>query len=87
MNTNALSLIDLPARKLVNTVLLDEIDLGAANPYGVTTSANGALIFVSHAGSHELSVIDAEKLIAKLADVPKTREEAEARGRVDVAGL
>jgi len=32
MNTNALSIIDVPNKKLLNTVLLDDVDLGAANP-------------------------------------------------------
>ena len=86
MNTNAMSIIDVPSKTLVNTVLLDEIDLGAANPYAVKTSADGARILVSHAGSHELSVIDAQKLIDKLAAVPKTLEEARAQGRTKASG-
>lgn len=86
MNTNALSVIDVPQQKLVNTVLLDEIDLGAANPYAVKTSADGARIFVSHAGSHEVSVIDAKKMLEKLAAVPKTMEEARQEGRTNAAG-
>jgi YVTN family beta-propeller protein len=86
MNTNALSIIDIANKTLVNTVLLDEIDLGASNPYSVTTSADGSLIVVSHAGSHELSVIDAPKLLEKLAAVPKTLEEARAQGRTDTSG-
>ncbi|MGM0488429.1 MAG: cell surface protein [Planctomycetota bacterium] len=86
MNTNALSVIDVADRTLINTVLLDEIDLGAANPYAVKTSADGARIFVSHAGSHELSVIDAKKMLEKLAAVPKTLEEAREQGRTDASG-
>ena len=34
MNTNALTIIDVPNIKLLNTVLLDDVDLGAANPWG-----------------------------------------------------
>lgn len=86
MNTNALSVIDLATKTLVNTVLLDEIDLGAANPYAVTTSADGAVIYVSHAGTHELSVINTQGLLDKLASVPKTLEEAKAQGRLNTAG-
>ncbi|MFW6170614.1 MAG: cell surface protein [Planctomycetota bacterium] len=86
MNTNALSVIDVPDQKLINTVLLDEIDLGAANPYAVKTSSDGARIFVSHAGSHELSVIDAKKMLEKLAAVPKTMDEAREEGRTDTSG-
>ena len=59
MNTNAMSIIDAAGRKLLNTVLLDDVDLGAANPWGVTTTDDGKTIFVTHAGTHELSRIDA----------------------------
>jgi DNA-binding beta-propeller fold protein YncE len=69
MNTNALSVIDTAARKLVNTVLLDDVDLGAANPWGVACTADGKSICVTHAGTHELSVIDAAALHDKLAKV------------------
>jgi len=67
MNTNALSIIDVPSKKLVNTVLLDDVDLGAANPWGVACTADGKYICVTHAGTHQLSVIDKAKLHEKLA--------------------
>lgn len=86
MNTNALSVIDVASKTLVNTVLLDEIDLGAANPYAVTTSADGSVIYVSHGGTHELSIINAPGLLQKLLAVPKTLEEAKAQGRTNVSG-
>jgi hypothetical protein len=81
-----LSVIDVPGKTLINTVLLDEIDLGAANPYGVTMSADGSVIYISHAGTHELSIINAQGLLQKLLSVPKTMEEAKAQGRVNPAG-
>jgi len=58
MNTNAMSIIDAEAKKLINTVLLDDVDRGAANPWGVCTTADGKTICVSHGGTHEISVID-----------------------------
>ncbi len=67
MNTNALTIIDVPGKKLLNTVLLDDVDLGAANPWGVTCTADGKYICVTTAGTHELSVIDRAKLHDKLA--------------------
>ena len=76
MNTNALSVIDARQKKRINTVLLDDIDLGAANPWGVACSEDGKTICVTQAGTHELSVIDAEALIEKLVSMPATREEA-----------
>ena len=66
VNTNAMSIIDAPAKRLLNTILLDDVDLGAALPWGVTTSSDGKLIFVTHASTHELSVIDASALMEKL---------------------
>ncbi|MHC4505750.1 MAG: hypothetical protein ACYTFI_20795 [Planctomycetota bacterium] len=53
----------------MNTVLLDDVDLGAANPWGVECTADGKHICVTHAGTHELSVIDAAALHDKLAKV------------------
>lgn len=66
MNTSGLSIIDLAARKLLTTVLLDDVDLGAANPWGVAITADGRWLAVAHAGTHELSVIDRPGLHAKL---------------------
>jgi len=73
MNTNAMSVIDVGARKLVNTVMLDDTELGAANPWGVACTPDGASICVSHAGTHEISVIDAKGLTARLADAPQAK--------------
>lgn len=69
MNTNALSIIDIRAGQCVNTVLLDSVDRGAANPWGVACSADGAFICITHAGVHELSVIDRPALHSRLAKV------------------
>lgn len=74
MNTNALSIIDVTKWELLNTVLLDDVDLGAANPWGVAVkpcekNPGGAFICVTHAGTHELSVIDVKGLHEKLAKI------------------
>jgi YVTN family beta-propeller protein len=66
MNTAALSVLDAATGKYVNTVLLDEVDLGTANPWGVACSADGKTIVVTHAGTHEVSLIDRPGLHAKL---------------------
>ena len=75
MNTAALSVIDVASATRVNTVLLDDLDLGAANPWGVVCSANNQYLCVAHAGTHEVSVIDQAALLAKLqtgdADTPQ----------------
>ncbi|MHC4181313.1 MAG: beta-propeller fold lactonase family protein, partial [Planctomycetota bacterium] len=77
MNTNAMSVIDAQQRKLVNTVLLDDVDLGAANPWGVACTADGKSICVTHAGTHELSVIDQAALLKKLAAMPAEKTDGE----------
>jgi len=70
MNANALSIIDVEQRKLIGTVLLDDEYLGAANPWGVACSDDGKWVCVTHAGTHELSVIDAPALLQKLLAMP-----------------
>jgi len=66
MNTNALSVIGVEKQKLVNTVVLDDKDLAAANPWDVACTADGRYLVVSHAGTHELSVIERGALHARL---------------------
>ena len=58
MNTAALSIFDGATGEYVNTVLLDDIDRGGANPWGVAVTADGKWLCVAHAGTCELSVID-----------------------------
>lgn len=70
MNTNAVAIIDAENRKLINVFLLDDIDLGAANPWGVAMTDDCKTLLVSHSGTHEVSVIDAEALFAKLLAIP-----------------
>lgn len=66
MNTNALSVIDMAQRKWLNTVLLDNVDRGAANPWAVACTENGEGLVVTHAGTQELSLIDRAALHQKL---------------------
>lgn len=70
MNTNALSIVSIAKRELLATVLLDDLDLGAANPAGVAASSDGKKLFVSHRGSHEVTVIDLPAMHAAIEAVP-----------------
>lgn len=81
MNTNALTIIDVGAKKWLNTVLLDDVDLGAANPWGVACTADGSTLCVTTAGTHELSVINAPGLLEKLLKMPANEEEAKKQGK------
>jgi DNA-binding beta-propeller fold protein YncE/mono/diheme cytochrome c family protein len=66
MNANALTLLDLTGMKVRYTLLLDEPMRGAANPWGLAWSADGKTLVVTHAGTHEVSLIDFPALLAGL---------------------
>jgi len=83
MNTNALSIIDVAKKAPVNTVLLDDVDLGAANPWGVTCTADGKYICASHSGTHEVSVIDRAGLLEKLKKVAAGAKVSDASSSAD----
>jgi len=70
VSTNAFAIIDLEKKKLDTSVLLDDVDLGAANPRGIACSDDGKKLVVSQAGTHELSVIDRNVLHKKLDPLP-----------------
>jgi len=74
MNTHALNLIDAEKRTLRHAVLLDDVDLGAANPWGVACTPDGKYICVAHSGTHEISLIDQAALLAKLSTIPRRDE-------------
>ena len=70
MNDNALSLIDVSQLQLLATVLLDEDNRGAANPWAIEWSRDGKLICITHAGTHEVSIIDAPAMLSKICTLP-----------------
>ncbi len=71
MNTNAFSVIDLHMRQCLATVLLDDIDRGAANPWGIAGTADGRWLAVCHSGTHEISLIDRKALHAKIQNTAR----------------
>ncbi len=66
MNTSALSVIDLENSELYATMLLDSIDLGAADPWGLALTADGKTLWVSLSGCHEVARIDIARLVEML---------------------
>lgn len=82
MNTNALSVIDAAAGKLLNTMLLDDVDLGAALPWGIVCSEDGQRVIISHASTDEITVVNTPGALEKLAKLPPTPEAAQAAGLV-----
>lgn len=87
INTSAMTVIDVEKKELLDTVLLDDAEWGAADPRGVTCTADGESILVTHAGTHELSVIDASGLLKRLLAKPDGRLKTEADSYDDLAIL
>ena len=78
MNTNAVSVIDMDNCSLLATVLLDDTNRGAANPFGVTTVAGeNDWLTITHAGTHELSRLPLTPLIQRIESALENRTDAE----------
>lgn len=67
MNTAGLSLIDLQRKRLETTVLLDSLDRGAADPWGVAVAPDGQMLYVSLSGTHELMRVEIGRLLQLLS--------------------
>ncbi len=67
VNTNAISIIDANTDELVTSVLLDEVELGAPNPWGV--AMNGDDLVVSISGAHQIFTIDTNELMDRIDEV------------------
>lgn len=79
INTNAISVIRVDGQELLFTVLLDDLDLGFANPWAIDISPDGKLLAVSSAGNHEVRLIDVPAMLDKIATaVAAMGEEADA---------
>jgi DNA-binding beta-propeller fold protein YncE/mono/diheme cytochrome c family protein len=66
MNTSAFSVIETEGLSLVATVVADEPERGAAGVWGI--ACNGETLFLTHSGTHEVSVIDRLTLHERLTE-------------------
>jgi hypothetical protein len=66
MNLNVISIIDAAANQVLETLSLDDPNQGAANPWALAFAGQGRRLLVTHAGTHELSLIDFDGLMARL---------------------
>lgn len=62
--TNAVSVIDAGTNALLATVLLDDIDRGAANPWGIVCTEDTLAVAV--AGTDEIITLDTEKMLKSI---------------------
>ena len=68
MNTSAFSVIDTEKQEFVGAVVVDEPERGAAGIWSIACDDNQ--IYISHSGTHEVSVIDHPALREKFEAYP-----------------
>ena len=71
VNTNAVSILDVAKESFTTSVLLDEVELGAANPWGIRVSEDGKKLVVALAGTQEAMVIDIAAMDNKISNVKR----------------
>lgn len=69
INTNAVSIIDTTSDTTKASVLLDEVELGAANPWGITVSTDGSKLVCALSGLDEVMIVDIAAMNNKISKV------------------
>ena len=69
MNTSAFSVIDVAAKEYLGAILVDEAEKGAAGIWSI--ACNTDHLYISHSGTHEVSVIDHQAMIRKFEAYPE----------------
>jgi hypothetical protein len=62
VHTYALTILDLKANAVFVTLLLDDLTGGSADPWAVVRSSDGKRLWISHSGTHEVTLIDIAKV-------------------------
>lgn len=68
INTNAISIIDAQQDTFLTSVLLDDVDLGSGNPWGIQCTEDGDKLIVASSGTQEAFVIDRTKLHQRITE-------------------
>lgn len=68
MNTSAFSIIDVANQAFAGVVIVDDPDRGAAGIWSIDCDENN--IYVSHSGTHEVSIIDHKAMLKKFEAYP-----------------
>lgn len=66
INTNAISIIDSSSDSVITNIMLDEVELGASNPWGITVSTDGKKLICALSGTDEVMVVDIAAMNAKI---------------------
>lgn len=68
MNTSAFSIIDVAAQEFLGAVVVDEPERGAAGIWNI--ACDDETLFITHSGTHEISVIDHQAMLNKFLNYP-----------------
>ncbi len=68
MNTSAFSVIEVEGLKFVGSIIVDEPERGAAGIWDIESDEKN--VYISHSGTHEVSIIDQEAMLTKLEAYP-----------------
>lgn len=68
MNTSAFSIIDVAAQEFLGAVVVDEPERGAAGIWNI--ACDDETLFITHSGTHEISVIDHKAMLNKFLSYP-----------------
>lgn len=67
VNTNAITILDTASKEVLTSVLLDNLEEGAANPWGITCT--GTQLIVTLSGTNEIMAVDTEAMLAGIQQV------------------
>lgn len=76
VSTNALSIIDLAATRLLTTVLLDQPHAGSADPWGVAITPDGTTCWIACSGIGALARVDLGRLLARITGTDRSQPPA-----------
>ncbi len=68
MNTSAFTVIDTQRQESLGTLIVDEPERGAAGIWDIACDENN--LYISHSGTHEISIVDQQKMLTKLHAYP-----------------
>jgi len=85
INTNALGIIDATSETFMTSVLLDEVELGAPNPWGL--AIDSGKLYVAISGVNEIFTLDESKLVADVLKVKNSAADKKAKNLGAVANL
>jgi mono/diheme cytochrome c family protein len=84
IHSNGFSVLDLQEPGHGVTLLLDQLLVGAANPWGLALSSDDRQLYVSLSGVHEVAIVDVEKALGVVAKVESPEDVVALRRDVEI---